>query len=56
MARHIPRLVFIFATTAALACSGPTWVVVHTGDFGPGIATVSGRLDDPHGPLSYSSL
>lgn len=50
MPRRIPLLLFATAVAAGavLACGGESWVVIHTGDFGPGIAKVSGRLDDPH--------
>lgn len=49
MARRIPFLVFLLIASAVLACGRESWVVIETGNFGPGTLTVSGRLDDPHG-------
>ena len=49
MARRPCLLTLVAFAGAALACGGEHWVVVDFGDFGPGIATVSGRIDDPHG-------
>lgn len=56
MSHRIPVLVFLLATSALLACGRESWVVIHTGDFGPGVARVSGRLDDPDNLRTQDTL